>query len=337
MAKEKNLESEALYLKESLSHLNKKIAFLVESERDKIFWKTLLEAFLPSLRGQIDFPFYSQSSGKGEALKYAKYVDKTLIVARDSDNEYLYKEDKTFDVPFIYHTYYYSIESHLCYAQNLNNIIYKATLCDYNLLPILEKYSEIVYPVLLHWLYFKHINKQISALSWKEYEKKDNEMRIVLSLEKEIESVGSIKELDFLLEKISERVELCISNLVENEDWYEAFQDGINEYESFLNDHHKIPKNDALFYLSGHIIFSYVIAPLMEKVVLLLRTDYMETQIKGNISQQKNQENKLKEYKNLNPDLPTLLLSSFEYCLINTSEFEAIEKIKNKVIEELGH
>lgn len=336
----KNIRSEALRLREDLTHKGKEVAILVESERDKIFWKTLLEAFLPKLKGKIDTPFFSQSSGKGEALKYKEFVDKSLIIARDSDNEYLYKEDDTYNKPFIYHTHYYNIENHLCYSENLNQIIYETTLCEYDFGILLTEYSKITFPILLYWLYFKKINYHIPALSWKEHQDEENEMVKLLSIEKDIENITTKKELDLLFLPLRGRVITFIGNIhtqINNEGWLADFLQEQQAYKLELQQKYlHLSEQTTLFYLSGHIIFPCVIEPLLRKVNEILRTDY-ENNIKSYISNStKNQENKLKEYRNLMQDISPKLSDSFKGCLINTTNFEVMQSIKEKMAEELA-
>ncbi len=179
------------------SHTNKKLSVLVEGLGDIPFWTNLLSHFIPNLQyHQIDVPFCSSKGtmGKDEIMQYKDFLSKELILCRDSDNVYLYAPETTWlQKPFLYQTYTYTKENHLCYAQNLSKICHEITLQHFDFEPFIKKYSQITFPVLLNWLYYFPFQNQDpnSLISNKNLEK-------ILSIEEDLKTMSSLQNLDMV-------------------------------------------------------------------------------------------------------------------------------------------
>lgn len=308
----------------------KKVSVLVENDRDRYFWKMLIEYFVPILKGKVDFPYYSPngSQGKGEILKYKSFVSDKLIICRDSDNEYLYKNDDTFGEGFIFKTYYYSIESHDCYPENLNELISKATNgSEYDMTNVLETYSRYTFNLLLYWLYFKGMNKHFEELSWKDWDSKVCKVKNALSMVNDMPKVNTNAEIDTALLNMRDRVDALLRNidqLIEAEGWLESFKGDIEQLKEKLNNEHSLAETKTLFYISGHIAFEYVVKPLCEKIIEVLKRELQE-KIENNQSIiQKMKDGMIAANKNIEI---VSLSGNFEKCLRNPTLYPIMERI----------
>jgi hypothetical protein len=314
-------------MKAEAIHNGNDIAILVEDNSDINFWQNVFARFLPTKK--LDFPYRSKANGKGEILQYKNYVDAMLIICRDSDNEYLYKEDTSFNVPFIYHTYVYSLENFVCHSKILNDICFELTEEQFNLLEILEKYSKIVYRILIYWIYCNKDNIKTLRpfLAWNDWT--SCEIKQVLSLEHDMKipsvNLGNISDFEALENRVKDFLQK-MRNQIESENWLDSFDTHLREIETLLEQTYSISQDRSLFYLNGHIIYNYVIFPLMDKIIIFLKEENIEIMKKKNIAEQE-----ISAYKNrTNKDLETLLRSSYQY-LFWKHECEFMEKIRKSI------
>ncbi len=304
------------------SHTNKKLSVLVEGLGDVPFWSNLLSHFIPNLQyHEIDFPFYSSKGtmGKDEIMQYKDFLSKELILCRDSDNEYLYKPQMNWlSNSFLYQTYTYTKENHLCYAQNLNKICTEITLQHFDFEPFIREYSRIAFPVLLNWLYYfpskkKSSNPFISKVN----------LEKILSIEEDLKQVSNLQNLVLVHHALQERIDNWIVSLDNDASHFEN-----KEPISGLN-----PEN-TIFYLSGHIVFPKVIKPLFEKVISFLKINYEQVNRQELSNATENViNNRLKEYNNrINRiDISTVLKQSYKECLMKNDSCNFLAKIQAEI------
>jgi hypothetical protein len=325
-------------------HDGKDISLLFEDEQDINFWTNIFNAFAPHLKLDIPYSSPKGANGKGELLKYKNNVSKKLVICRDSDNEYLYTIDDTFSKPYIYHTYTYNLENNLCYENLLNIICKEITEKEFFVSKILKKYSELIYDILIYWIYFNkpsnsnklHLiknNKGKSKLSWNNYN--HCELKDVLSIEENIESVSSLSDFDDFFGDLKNKVDIFLNEIntkIDNQDWLTDFLEKIKEVKVQLAQDYQITPDKTLYYINGHIVYSFVVIPLMEKVISLLQIEKEKE-----INQQYTSANKriLTEkqgaYKNRveNKNLKTMLSESYKNCFWRSDcDCEFMEKIR---------
>lgn len=133
----------------------------LEDSEDELFWKPLL---LKNREGaKFNFLYYSQShkgnktTGVNQCVKYLPYLSTQFFICIDSDYRYLLQEDETQTNPFVFQTYTYSFENHLCYLGELSVVCERATNLENSIFDFeqfLLSYSQTVYDAFIWHLYF---------------------------------------------------------------------------------------------------------------------------------------------------------------------------------------
>ncbi|MBP6611229.1 MAG: DUF4435 domain-containing protein [Paludibacter sp.] len=157
----KHFESKANYFASIADGTVFNASIHLEDRIDEVFWKPLFNAIFPDSR--FNFIFESDSiignktSGCEQCLKYKDYLSKRFFICIDSDYRYLLQESNISAANFIFQTYTYSIENHLCYASKLNAVPEQCTgvenvLFDFE--NFLLQYSNALYEAYSWHLYF---------------------------------------------------------------------------------------------------------------------------------------------------------------------------------------
>lgn len=158
----------------------KKIVAYVESYDDIFFWRTLFadyedenfffEVMLPSKT--------TLAKGKRTVLtnELGSKLGENMIACVDSDYDYLLQgvtnvSRYILENKYVFHTYAYSIENYLCYAEALHEVCVMATLNDRMLIDFpefMKMYSQIAYPLFLWsiWFYRKRMLPDFSLLDF---------------------------------------------------------------------------------------------------------------------------------------------------------------------------
>lgn len=133
----------------------------LEDLDDQVFWEIMLEKY--SGNKKFNFLYYSQSqnnhktTGVNQCLKFKPYLSKQFFICIDSDYRYLLQERDINPTNYIFQTYTYSFENHLCFINELNSICEKATgfkndIFDFE--AFLRSYSNAIYEVFIWHLHF---------------------------------------------------------------------------------------------------------------------------------------------------------------------------------------
>lgn len=157
----KHFESKANYYASIANGTVFKASIHLEDAVDVIFWKPLFNNIFPEAK--FNFIYESESllgnktSGCEQCLKYKNYLSNRFFICIDSDYRYLLQEADISPANFIFQTYTYSIENHLCYAAKLNTIAEQCTgvtntIFDFE--AFLLAYSYAVYEAFIWHLYF---------------------------------------------------------------------------------------------------------------------------------------------------------------------------------------
>ena len=149
--------------KAALHLTGKKAVIHLENRNDIPFWESIFSHKYPNdtfeWKSESRTPKASSATGCTACLQYIDFLDKSFLIAIDSDLNYLLKPRSK--NKYIIQTYTYSYENHLCWANRLNSYVEQAsggvqnTMFDFNL--FLSNYSNIVYPL---FLLFLHDQKQ---------------------------------------------------------------------------------------------------------------------------------------------------------------------------------
>jgi hypothetical protein len=133
----------------------------VEAFDDAVFWEKTFTHFLPDKKFNFIYhsltPSGSDATGVSHCLKFRDYLSKQFFICIDSDYRYLLQDEGINVSDFIFQTYTYSIENHLCYAAKLNAIPEKCTgiantVFDFEI--FLLSYSRAVYEAYIWHLFF---------------------------------------------------------------------------------------------------------------------------------------------------------------------------------------
>ncbi len=307
----------------------KKVSVLVEGLGDQAFWTTILSHTIPHLQYRdIDFPFYSPQGtmGKDAIMPYENYVCKELIICRDSDNVWLYEPNTSWlNQPFIYQTYTYTKENHLCHAENLNKTCRDLTQQLFDFQDFIQQYSKAVFPVLLNWLHFFPTNDPVAQpfISLK----KGGILHKVLSITEDLAAIKTLSDLTRCIHLVTERVQEWLEGL-KRELGYEVSNDSYNNV---------LRQEDAIFYLSGHIVVPEVVEPLFQKVVNFLQLDY-ETILRQELFSAKETviQNRMEEYRNQikRMDIATRFQENYKEGLIVPFSSSFMTKIKEDIIRD---
>lgn len=133
----------------------------VEDFDDAVFWEKTFTHFLHGKKFNFIYhsltPFGSDATGVSHCLKYKDYLSNRFFICIDSDYRYLLQEAGISAANFIFQTYTYSIENHLCYAAKLNTIAEQCTgVADaiFDFEAFLLAYSHAVYEAFIWHLHF---------------------------------------------------------------------------------------------------------------------------------------------------------------------------------------
>jgi hypothetical protein len=133
----------------------------VEDFDDAVFWQKTFTHFLPDKK--FNFIYHSltpsgiDATGVSHCLKFKDYLNNQFFVCIDSDYRYLLQEVGISSAKFIFQTYTYSIENHICYKSKLNAIPEKCTSIAntvFDFEAFLLAYSNAVYEAFIWHLHF---------------------------------------------------------------------------------------------------------------------------------------------------------------------------------------
>ena len=125
----------------------------VEDVEDIPFWQAVLSSTCPGRR--FKFWPYSQKgtnnrvTGKSHLMGYVSQADSRLLIAVDSDFDYLRGNPKMTVSPYLLQTYTYSWENHHCYAQSLQKQSRYNGVNTFDFEAFLKNLSQVIYKPLL--------------------------------------------------------------------------------------------------------------------------------------------------------------------------------------------
>lgn len=147
--KNKAIEAYARNLKTSCALFRVSAIVRVEDIDDIMFWQTMLNTYCP--RMSFKFLPYSHSgnnkrvTGKLNLLKYIPFASDRMLIAVDSDFDYLRQNSKLLASKYLLQTYTYSWENHYCYAPSLQSHWQLHNNNEFNFSVFLRNLSEAIY------------------------------------------------------------------------------------------------------------------------------------------------------------------------------------------------
>jgi len=149
----------------------------VEDKEDEIFWETVLKHQKFRLKPKINAFGVSKNdkitTGKDIILKYQPFCSefpKKVLIAIDSDYDYLLDRGDFNIQNHILQTYTYSIENYFCYAPSLENLCIGGTQSNkqavFDFEKFLVEYSKIIYPLFIISLLFEQNKTQFSKTTF---------------------------------------------------------------------------------------------------------------------------------------------------------------------------
>jgi ribosomal protein L33 len=234
-----------------------------EDKVDKYFWESLFNNINPNHK--FLFKFYSQSknenqtTGKNQCLKFVPSCRNKFVICIDSDYDNLLRNNPYQANPFIFETYTYSIENHLCYAEHLNSVIAKHTqenLENYFTEVFFNSISSILFEILVY-----------SVLS--EQSQDLNEKYIYRHEFDDFFNFDTTNDID--LNTIRETIENKIQKKLQAlENKYSAKH--ISNTKTNLNQL-GISSANAFRYIKGHAIFDKCVLKIVKEIANKLSTE----------------------------------------------------------------
>lgn len=168
--KKEHYQSLANYYKNLTILKRQKASVHLEAKEDELFWGRIFKHYFP--KENFRFITYSKShngndtTGSAQCLAYKDYLSKEFVICIDSDYKYIYGELGIDIQHFIFQTYTYSFENHICFSSGLSNVCRESTGYEnkyYNFEFFFEQYSEVIYELFAwHIALYKKRFKEFS-------------------------------------------------------------------------------------------------------------------------------------------------------------------------------
>ncbi len=312
------------------------LSVLVEDIYDERFWEVIIENVRPDLKDKIDFPNPSPKGTRGKDIlkKFKSFVKENFIICIDSDCEYLYDDKVWYVADYIYHTVVYSKENFQCNHLSLNEVCRDLTLKNYDFKALLENISIKVSPLFYVWLYLRENNfRQFNDLI--NNEKFEN----VLSFDgTQFNDIGDENILCQSIEgRVNDTLQILKSRM--DEGWYNSvFTHDIPQIKKRLTEQYSIHEEEILSFCYGHGVLEQFVSPFMVKLIEKLKILKTE-EIRQTLSEASDEDidNTISRIENIaQQDINTKLNDSFKYLVYSTADNKQMQKIKEKLADELN-
>lgn len=314
------------------------ISVLVEDIYDERFWECLIENAKPNLKNKIDFPCPISTGTRGKDIleNFKNFVNKKLIICIDSDCKYLHNNNVWYMSQYIYNTVVYSKENFQCNHLVLNEICKDLTSKSYDFKALLENISLKILPLFYLWIYFNEIQHH-------EFNHIINQKKVFKKI-LDFRNIGfkTIGDESILYKTIEDRVNDVLQTLKEsmdNDPWYDPiFLSEFPIIKNRLLQENLIRGEDILSFCYGHAVLDEFIKPFMIKIIEMLKSLRIE-EVKTELSKASKEDvdNTIARVnKNAAQDISTKLNDGFKYLIYGTTENQEMQKIKNKLTNELN-
>ena len=265
------ISSEYQKASNSLTKENRVLVY-VEGTKDIPFWRNILSPYEREIGIKFEVNPYSQDSlatGKRNLEKIFDQTGKFLLIALDSDYDYLFPDHSYISQeinsnPCIFQTYSYSIENLNCYAESLHNVCVEITLVDkekIDFVQLVKLYSNIVYDLFIWNLYFYHVNKEknftISSFC--------DVIKIVKNPDINEHGVEALKNLE---SHVQDKLQELQKDFPED---YIQLNDIANQLKS-----RGLDRDNSYLFIHGHTLYDNVILMFMKPICRILKDERME-------------------------------------------------------------
>lgn len=332
---------------EAENSLNKRkgerLQVFVEDEEDVPFWKDIF--LLCNVQTRV-YPASKTSLKRGKeiVLRLAPQVGKNMVLAVDSDYDYLLgntftKSELINTNPYIFQTYVYSIENFKSLAEIQHQIVVESALVDsdeFDYEKYVKTYSELIYELFLYSFFYHRENLQNAEAHKLAYEK--NEKILSTAELKQWQTKNKVTPT-FTIEEFCKEVEL---NKFEISKWEEHFEKISKKIDKKLKalpiiEEKKLEKlkqeleakgvksTNVYLFAKGHKIYDNIMGLCIKEVHKVVKQEEIQ-KIKTKAKTPKEGADQMNKYKNQTRDLDTIRQTHKGY---HTHFF--IEKIKKDI------
>lgn len=283
--KQKHYKSLANYYRNISIMKRQKASVHLEAKEDELFWERIFKYYFPD--DNFRFITYSKShhgnstTGSAQCLAYKDYLSKEFIICIDSDYKYIYEEPEIDIQHYIFQTYTYSFENHLCYSKGLSDVCKKSTGYEnnyFNFELFFKQYSCIVYELFVwHITLYKNNFKTFSI----------KEFWDVITIKKDLNDIQhqSKKYFSILEKKVRNKI-IKLKRIYPS----------INFDKEFIRLHSLgIYEDNVYFFLRGHNIYALCVSLGREVCEWILNEE--KQKLKGNSIQITQLYNERKTFK----------------------------------------
>lgn len=285
----------------------RKIIAYVESYDDILFWRTVLGKF------ENDKRFFEVMLPSKDVLRRGKKsvlmnfigqnVGRDMIACVDADYDYLLQgvtpmSRNIIDSPYVFHTYVYSIENYLCYAESLHNVCVMVTLNDhaiFDFVDYMRQYSEACYPLFI-WSVWMYRTGNYSRFTLTDFCKVIDPGGFNIQ--------AAQKSIDHLRSKVGRKVHSLQQQYPDAKESYIRLKEELRRL--------GLTPSNTYLYIQGHHIFDNVVAPIAGKVCNRLRME-RENEIYRTAIHRTQRNNEMACYENSLQDVRLMMKKNMGY------------------------
>ncbi|MCP1237696.1 DUF4435 domain-containing protein [Gluconobacter kondonii] len=311
----------------------------IEDENDKRFWTEVIENLARNkyaIKIATTKPSATNKSeikvrGKGALTKLYDTLNKTVMVAVDSDFDYICPEssknaEKLSKNKFIIHTFSYSTESVIFCEKSIKSISEKIKYfieIDFNINDSLKTISNIIFESFSMFVYLK--NKKISLENTKKYND-------IFSFSKK----GEILDNDY---KLSESIimELIVKSEEKKNKYLKYIEENslLHEYNIYLDKVKSLGlnKDNVYRFIRGHELEEKIVMPILECLkfkILHAEISAIELEEHVNTTTKEETKRKINNFFSNKLDLETIICNDRSF-----KEDYIFNKIKEKFCNAL--
>ncbi len=304
------------------------IRVYVEGYDDIAFWRTLLDDFEnETLRFEISVPVRDDlAKGKNVVLKMVPDIGENMILCIDSDFDWIFgnhteRSRMVNQLPFIFHTYAYSIENIMCYSGGLHSVCVQATKNDaliFDFEKFLAQYSRTIYPAFLWYVY--------SAYKSNETAFKLSDFRNIVKLHYVDINNNGHSTIEWVGRQVSGKLKFLERD-------YPDYPEQIEKFAEQLRLQYDVQPENCYMFMQGHTLKDNVVLVALKSVCAKLK-DNMLTIISNSTQRGRTLKNELSNYNNSLRNVDDVLQTSgnFGECL----HYQYIRRDLKRFVENIN-
>ena len=294
----------------------RRIVAYVESYDDIYFWRTVLSSFEDEHRYfEVMLPSKNNlTRGKKSVMMnfMGENVGPDMIACVDADYDYMLQgatpqSKRVLGCPYVFHTYVYAIENFQCYAPSLHDVCVAVTLNDHRIFDFREyfrQYSEACFPLFV-WSVWAYRTGNHNKFSLSDYNR--------------VTDPGGfrVQEPGISIDNVRRKVQTKVHEL------QRLFPNNKEAYLSLKDELFKlgVTPQTTYLYIQGHHLFDTVVAPILDKVCVLLRQE-RQNEIFLSKAHPTQKQNEMSCYENSQQDVKVMLKKHTGYMI--SDQFQQI-------------